>query len=165
MLRSVDELMCPSLVGQHIAIDCKSVRGSHDGKQSAIHLVSEWSSASGLTLGQVQTADKGNEITAIPELLATLDVKGAIITIDAMDCQRGIAAEIVAGGADYVLAVKDNQPGPAEAVKLWFDAADGGKMDRPFWDDIQTEKDHGRMETRRCLVTNDVAWLGQHDQN
>ena len=157
--------LCPSLDGQHIAIDGKCVRGSHDGKQSAIHLVSAWSSASGVTLGQVRTADKSNEITAIPELLDTLDVKGATITIDAMGCQRDIAAKIVTSGANYVLGVKDNQPGLAEAVKLWFDAADTGKMDRPFWDDIQTEKDHGRIETRRCLVTNDVAWLGQQNQH
>jgi predicted transposase YbfD/YdcC len=74
----------------------------------AIHLVSAWSSASGLTLGQVRTADKGNEITAIPELLATLDIKGAIITIEAMGCQHDIPAKIVASGADCVLGVKDN---------------------------------------------------------
>jgi predicted transposase YbfD/YdcC len=118
-----------------------------------------------VTLGQVRTADKSNEITAIPELLDTLDVKGVIITVDAMGCQHDIAAKIITSGADYVLGVKNNQPGLAEAVKLWFDAADTGKMDRPFWDDIQTEKDHGRIETRRCLVTNDVAWLGQQNQH
>lgn len=129
--------MCPALSGQHIAIDGKCVRGSHDGKHSAIHLVSAWSSANGLTLGQVRTADKSNEITA----------------------------QIIARGAHYVLGVKDNQPGLAEAVKLWFDAADAGTLDRPFWDDIQTEKDHGRIETRRCLVTNDVDWLGQQNQH
>jgi predicted transposase YbfD/YdcC len=157
--------LCPSLDGQHIAIDGKCVRGSHDGKQGAIHLVSAWSSARGLTLGQVRTADKSNEITAIPELLSTLDIKGAIITIDAMGCQHDIAAKIVESGADYVLGVKGNQPGLAEAVRLWFDAADAGKMDRPFWDDIQTEKDHGRIETRRCLVTNDVAWLQEQNQH
>jgi predicted transposase YbfD/YdcC len=114
-------------------------------------------------MGQVRTADKSNESTAIPELLAALDIKGAIITIAAMRCQHNIAAKIVASGADYVLGVKDNQPGLAEAVKLWFDAADGGKLDRPFWDVIQTEKDYGRIETRRCLVTNDVAWLAQQN--
>lgn len=157
--------MCPALSGQHIAIDGKCVRGSHHGKHSAIHLVSAWSSANGLTLGQVRTADKSNEITAIPELLSTLDIKGAIITIDAMGCQHEIAARIVASEAHYVLGVKENQPGLAEAVKLWFDAADAGTMDRPFWDHIQTEKDHGRIETRRCLVTNDVAWLEQQNQN
>ena len=113
----------------------------------------------------MRTADKSNEITAIPELLSTLDIKGATITIDAMGCQHEIAAQIVARQAHYVLGVKDNQPGLAEAVKLWFEAADAGTMDRPFWDHIHTEKDHGRIETRRCLVTNDVAWLGQQNQN
>lgn len=157
--------LCPSLDGQHIAIDGKCVRGSHDGSRSAIHLVSAWSSVSGLTLGQIRTADKSNEITAIPQLLDALDVKGAVITIDAMGCQHDIAAKIVERGADYVLGVKDNQPGLAEAVKLWFDAADAGEMDRPFWDDIQIEKDHGRIETRRCLVTNDVAWLQEQHQH
>ena len=157
--------LCPSLAGQHIAIDGKCVRGSHDGKHSAIHLVSAWSSTSGLTLGQVKTADKSNEITAIPALLSALDIQGSIITIDAMGCQHEIADKIVQGGADYVLGVKDNQPGLAEAVKLWFDAATAGQLDRPFWDDIRTEKDHGRIETRRCLVTDDVAWLQQQNQH
>lgn len=155
---------CPSLAGHHIAIDGKCVRGSHDGKQSAIHLVSAWSSTAGLTLGQVKTADKSNEITAIPELLNTLDIKGSVITIDAMGCQHDIASRIIARGADYVLGVKDNQAGLAEALRLWFDAADSGKLDRLFWEDIQTEKDHGRIETRRCLVTNDVAWLREQNQ-
>lgn len=81
------------------------------------------------------------------------------------ECQHAIAAQIVERGAHYVLGVKDNQPGLAEAVKLWFDAADAGKMDRPFWDHIQTEKDHGRIETRRCLVTNDVGWLQEQHQH
>jgi predicted transposase YbfD/YdcC len=157
--------LCPSLEGHHIAIDGKCVRGSHDGGQSAIHLVSAWSSSTGLTLGQVRTADKSNEITAIPELLSSLDIKGGVITIDAMGCQHDIAAIIVDRGADYVLGVKDNQPGLAEAIKLWFDAADAGKLDRPYWDDIQIEKDHGRIETRRCLVTNDVAWLREQNQH
>ena len=156
---------CPSLAGHHIAIDGKCVRGSHDGKQSAIHLVSAWSSTAGLTLGQVKTADKSNEITAIPELLNTLDIKGSVITIDAMGCQHDIASRIIAREADYVLGVKDNQAGLAEALRLWFDAADSGKLDCPFWEDIQTEKDHGRIETRRCLVTNDVAWLREQDQH
>lgn len=157
--------MCPALEGHHIAIDGKCVRGSHDGKHNAIHLVSAWSSASGLTLGQIRTADKSNEITAIPELLAMLDIGSAVITIDAMGCQHDIATTIIANGADYVLSVKDNQPSLAEAVKLWFDAADAGTLDRPFWDHSHTEKDHGRIETRRCLVTNDVAWLGQQNQH
>jgi hypothetical protein len=83
------------------------VHGTHNGEQSAIHLVSAWSSASSLTLGQVRTADKANESTAIPELLATLDIKGAITTIEAMRCQHDIPAKTVASGADCVLGVKD----------------------------------------------------------
>lgn len=163
-MRSMSGL-CPSLEGQHIAIDGKCVRGSHDGRLSAIHLVSAWSSASGVTLGQVRTSDKSNEITAIPELLGTMDIRDAIITINAMGCQHDIAATIAAAKADYVLGVKDNQPGLAEALKLWFDSAVDGSTDRPFWSDVQTEKNHGRIETRRCLVTNDVAWLEQQNQH
>lgn len=157
--------LCPALAQRHIAIDGKCVRRSHDGSKSAIHLVSAWCSGSGLTLGQVRTASKSNEITAIPELLDALDVSGAVVTIDAIGCQRNIATRIVERGADYVLAVKDNQPGLAEAIHLWFDSAIGGTSDRPFWENVQTEKDHGRLETRRCLVTGDVGWLvdqGQH---
>lgn len=157
--------LCPTLAGHHIAIDGKCVRGSHDGARSAIHLVSAWCSSKGLTLGQVRTADKSNEITAIPELLGALEVRGAVVTIDAMGCQRGIAAQIVERGADYVLAVKDNQPGLAEAVRLWFDSARSGASDRPFWEDVQTDKDHGRLEVRRCLVTHDVDWLREQDQH
>lgn len=152
VFHALDQWVVPVMAEQHVAID---------GKQRAIHLVSAWSSTSGLTLGQVKTADKSNEITAIPALLSALDINGSIITIDAMGCQHDIAAKIVQGGADYVLGVKDNQPGLAEAVKLWFNAVDAGKLDRPYWDDIQTEKDHGWIETRRSLVTDDVAWLQQ----
>ena len=157
--------LCPAFKGRHIAIDGKCVRGSHDGAQSAIHLVSAFSSASGLTLAQVKTADKSNEITAIPELLDALDINGSVITIDAMGCQHSIAEKIIERGGDYVLGVKDNQPGLAQAVTLWFNAADAGTMDRPFWDNIQVEKDHGRIETRRCLVTNDIDWLKEQNQH
>ena len=156
--------LCPDLDGHHLAIDGKCVRGSHDGKKGAIHLVSAWSTTAGLTLGQVKTADKSNEITAIPELLDALDVKGATITIDAMGCQHSIAAKIIDSEADYVLGVKDNQRGLAEAMKLWFKTADANGTDRPYWQDTQTDKDHGRIETRRCVVTNDVAWLKEQGQ-
>jgi predicted transposase YbfD/YdcC len=140
------------------------VRGSHHGERGQIHLVSAWSTTAGVTLGQIRTADKSNEITAIPELLEALDIDGAVITIDAMGCQHDIATRIVQGGADYVLAVKDNQPGLAEAIRLWFDSADAGSLDRPFWDDTRIDKDHGRIETRRCVATNDVDWLPEQGQ-
>lgn len=157
--------ICPNLEGQHLAIDGKCVRSSHDGKKGPIHLVSAWITQVGMALGQIKTAEKSNEITAIPELLDALNIKGAIITIDAMGCQHSIATKISEGGADYLLGVKDNQPGLAESIREWFDAADAGNLDRPFWQHIQTEKDHGRIETRRCVVTNDVDWLQEQGQN
>ena len=97
--------------GEVVAIDGKTVRRSYDRSRSrqAIHLVSAWASANTMTLGQVKTEEKSNEITAIPRLLELLDLHGCIVTIDAMGCQREIAEQIVDAGADYVLAVKDNQ--------------------------------------------------------
>jgi predicted transposase YbfD/YdcC len=93
-----------------VAIDGKTVRGSHRRGQRAIHLVSAYGSGLGVVLGQVRTAEKSNEVTAIPELVDALILKGAIVTIDVMGCQTAIARGIMAAGADYVLAVKENQP-------------------------------------------------------
>ena len=156
--------LCPSVAGQVIPIDGKSVRRSHDGEQRMAHLVSAWHTAAGVVLGQVKTAEKSNEITAIPELLDALNIEGATITIDAMGCQHTIIEKIIDKKADYIVAVKDNQPTMAQAIKEWFAAADAGTLDRPFWQDVDTDKGHGRLETRRCVVTNDVAWLGELNQ-
>jgi len=151
--------LCPSLSGKHIAIDGKSVRGSRNGEAHALHLVSAWCSTNGLTLGQVSTAQKSNEITAIPELLKALELKGATVTIDAMGTQHDIAEAIVAAQADYVLALKDNQPGLADAVRQWFAAARQGQLEHSYWEHVQHDKGHGRLETRICRVTDDVDWL------
>jgi predicted transposase YbfD/YdcC len=156
--------LCPSVAGHVIPIDGKSVRRSHDGEQRMVHLVSAWHSTTGVILGQVKTADKSNEITAIPELLDALCIEGATITIDAMGCQHTIIDKIVEKKADYIVAVKDNQPTLAQAIKEWFAAAEAGTLDRPFWQDIDTDKGHGRLETRRCVATNDVAWLREMQQ-
>lgn len=156
--------LCPSLAGQVIPIDGKSVRRSHDGEQRMVHLVSAWHSAAGVILGQVKTADKSNEITAIPELLDALSIEGATITIDAMGCQHAIIEKIIERKADYLVAVKDNQPTLAQAIKEWFAAADAGTLDRPFWQNVDTDKGHGCLETRRCVVTNDVSWLREMKQ-
>ena len=102
-----------------VAVDGKTVRRSHDrskGKK-AIHIVSAWTTENGVALGQVKVDDKSNEITAIPELLRVLDIKGCLVTIDAMGCQREIAQTIVDAGADYLLAVKGNQQTLAEDVE------------------------------------------------
>lgn len=157
--------LCPPLAGQVIPIDGKSLRRSYDGEEKMVHLVSAWHTMAGVILGQVKTADKSNEITAIPELLDALQIDGAIITIDAMGCQHAIIEKIIDKKADYIVAVKDNQPTLSQALQEWFAAADAGTLDRPFWEAVSTDKDHGRLETRRCVVTNDVAWLNELGQN
>lgn len=108
--------------GQVVAIDGKTLRGSFDAASSKapIHMVSAWAAANHISLGQVVTDAKSNEITAIPKLLEIIELKGCLVTIDAMGCQREIAQQIVAAGADYVLAVKDNQPKLHEAIRDYF---------------------------------------------
>lgn len=112
-------------IGDHIAIDGKTLRGSFDkaAGKNPLHLVSAWACEARLTLGQVATEAKSNEITAIPLLLELLDLKGATVTIDAMGCQKEIAKKIVDGGGDYVLALKDNHPKLATAVSEEFTKA------------------------------------------
>ena len=110
------------LPGEVVAIDGKTARRSYDraGSKRAMHLVSAWATRNTLTLGQVRTAEKSNEITAIPQLLNLLDLQGCIVTIDAMGCQREIAQQIVDGGADYLLAVKENQGQLHEGIRDLF---------------------------------------------
>lgn len=153
--------LCPSLAGQLIPIDGKSLRGSRDGSVSMAHLVSAWHSSAGLVLGQVKTATKSNEITAIPELLEALDVQGATITMDAMGCQHEIVEKIVGKRADYIVAVKNNQPSLAQAVESLFDATDAGVREGRLKQDITVDKDHGRLETRRCVVAQELGAMGK----
>jgi predicted transposase YbfD/YdcC len=148
--------MCPALTGQVVAIDGKTVRGSHQRGERAIHLVSAYGSGLGAVLGQVRTADKSNEITAIPELLDALLLKGAIVTIDAMGCQSAIASRIVKAGADYVLAVKGNQPSLLAHIRTTLEAIERVPLaDRGIFitEHREVEKDHGRIETRRCIAS------------
>ena len=138
-----------------IAIDGKTQRGSarRTVGQSPLHMVSAWAVENHLTLGQVATHAKSNEITAIPELLKHLDLEGAVVTIDAMGCQKEIAAGIVQGGGEYVLAVKDNQPHLHEdIVEAFEEALENGEPGVDFTE-FQTEGVHGgRQETRTCCV-------------
>jgi predicted transposase YbfD/YdcC len=136
-----------------IAIDGKTLRGSYDRRdgKAAIHMVSAWASENTLSLGQVVVNEKSNEITAIPELLRLLDVSGAVVTIDAMGCQKEIADLIREGGGDYVLAVKQNQPTLSEQVGEAIDA--GLEQDAAALDEHQTvETGHGRQETRTYVI-------------
>jgi predicted transposase YbfD/YdcC len=139
--------------GEIIAIDGKTVRGSYDSGngKAAIHMVSAWASANRLVLGQRQVDAKSNEITAIPQLLAVLSIAGCIVTIDAMGCQREIATAIIDQGADYVLALKDNQPSLLEDVQWLFEQAESVQFQQVEQDATQSiDKGHGRIEVRRC---------------
>jgi len=136
-----------------IAIDGKTLRGSFEGRdgKAAIHMVSAWATENKLSLGQVVVAEKSNAITAIPELLQLLDVSGAVVTIDAMGCQKEIAAKIRQGDGDYVLAVKLNQPTLHEQVTRAVTAA--LEADEASYDEHATvEEGHGRKETRSYAI-------------
>jgi len=153
--------------GQIVALDGKQLRSSRDAAvdPSPIHMVSAWACENRLVLGQVKVSEKSNEITAIPELLRALELSGCIVTIDAMGCQTKIAEQIVAGEADYVLALKGNQGTLHEDVANYFGWAEKiGFKDIPYTFDETLEKDHGRIEERRCWTTGDVEWLEQKAQ-
>jgi predicted transposase YbfD/YdcC len=138
-----------------IAIDGKTQRGSarRTVGQSPLHMVSAWAVENHLTLGQVATHAKSNEITAIPELLKALDLEGAVVTIDAMGCQKDIAAAIVQGGGEYVLAVKDNHPHLCEDIEQAFEQAlEQGEPGVNYTETVTEEVRGGRHETRTCCV-------------
>lgn len=144
-----------------IAIDGKTSRRSHDrgaGKQ-ALHLVSAFATNQRLVLGQEAVADKSCEQAAIPALLERLAAAGAlgkaIVSIDAIACTPAIAGAIVAAGADYILAVKDNQPGLRAEIESFFDTAAPADVEAA----LDIDKDHGRIETRRCVVSRKVDWM------
>jgi len=161
--------------GEVIALDGKAVRHSFDAAtgQAALHLVSAWATESGLALGQVKVDTKSNEITAIPALLKLLDISGCVITIDAMGCQKVIAKQIMDKKADYVLSLKGNQSTLHEDVKLFFEDARAHEFYQKDQERQIThgysetvEKDHGRIETRRCWLVQGAAldWLWQKEE-
>ena len=149
------------LPGGVIAVDGKTVRRSHDAAENkkAIHIISAWSTANSVVLGQVKTDEKSNEITAIPELLQILSIKKSLVTIDAMGCQKKIAEAILAKGADYMLAVKENQPTLHEEIQRLF-LTDEDQFAEAC-DDFaeQSNRGHGREETRKCWVSYQVDEL------
>lgn len=147
----------PSLAGERICLDGKTLRGSRDGEK-VVHLVSAYAAKARLVLRHQAVADKANEITAIPALLSMLELKGAVVSIDAMGCQKEIARQITEGGADYLLALKDNHPGLCEDVRRWVEseAAQGRLSEQET-----VEKDHGRIELRRYGLSAQIAWLAQ----
>jgi len=140
--------------GDVIAIDGKTLRGSYESDiKSAIHMVSAWSSANGVVLGQEKTSEKSNEITAIPELLKSLEMKGCIVSIDAMGCQRTIAEQIIKQKGDYLLALKGNQGNLHEEVENFFTTAKENSFKNVaygFHEDV--DAGHGRIEVRRAYT-------------
>jgi predicted transposase YbfD/YdcC len=144
--------------GKLVAIDGKTMRRSFDRARgrSALHVVSAWVAANGVSLGQVVTDAKSNEITAIPALLDLLDIKGAVVSIDAMGCQKSIATKIVDCGADYLLALKDNHPTAHEEVAAYFTEAVGTPTVHSY---ASTDGGHGRVEVRTVHVTTDIGWF------
>jgi len=141
-----------------IAIDGKTVRGAKSyGEKSPIHIVSAWASNQNMVIGQVKVEDKSNEITAIPELLDLLFIEGDIVTIDAMGTQTAIASKIIERGADYILAVKDNQKELRQAVEDEF------RFNKAKAVATHLDFGHGRIETRACSVISDFKFIKNED--
>ena len=150
-----------------IAIDGKTVRRSGKKKdaKAPIHMVSAFAARQRLVLGQVKVNEKSNEIVAIPKLLDLLAIEGAIVTIDAMGCQRDIAAKIIDKKADYMLALKGNQGSLREDVEVFVaEQKANGFQDTTISQDKTVDGDHGRIETRKTTVIHDVAWLQERHQ-
>ncbi len=146
-----------------VSIDGKQLRGSRRRSQKqneGLRMVSAWAVRNRLVLGQQKTDEKSNEITAIPELLRLLSLQGCIVTIDAMGCQREIVKQIVWQEADYVISLKGNQGNLHKAVKdyfTWAEKINFRELEVDYCEAV--EKGHGRIETRRCWVTEDIDWL------
>jgi predicted transposase YbfD/YdcC len=150
--------------GGQIAIDGKALRGSRSGETTHLHAVSAWACEAGITLAQAFVGEKSNEITAIPELLEMLNLKGAVVTIDAMGTQRAIAGKIVEKGGDYILSVKGNQGRLHDEIRDQFTFAlrqlDPGNLDPQRWSFAQTKDNgHDRSETRQIMVCHDLGWM------
>lgn len=154
---------CGELQGKHIAIDGKALRGTHNAEASKylVHLLRAWVDERHLSAGQVTCEEKSNEIQAIPHLLASLQLQGATVTIDAMGTQTSIAEQIVEAGADYVLALKANQPTAYQAVSEHFREVEALPVSPSLAHHHQTvtlELAHGRCEKREYTITADLSW-------
>jgi predicted transposase YbfD/YdcC len=152
--------VCASLGVRHVQVDGKALRGSRGLAGTCLHLVSAWVGANSLTLGQVAVEDKSNEITAIPKLLRMFELQGALVSVDAMGCQKEVAQAIRDTGADYLLQVKGNQPILQADIEASIDAAfaaDFAGVAHDLW--VSELRGHGREEERVCLVLYDLGRL------
>jgi predicted transposase YbfD/YdcC len=161
------EALAHSLRLKHIAIDGKTLRHSGDSTRALkpLHLVSAWATECQLSLGQVAVADKSNEITAIPQLLDLLDLHGALVTIDALGCQTEIAKRIIAGGGDYLLAVKGNQPNLLDDIQACMEKVIDSNYQVPGCSTCATsDRGHGRQESRSYVIVEDPAGIRDKDK-
>lgn len=151
--------------GRLVSVDGKTIRGSGNNEHKAYHVVSAWVGEQGITLGELQVGEKTNEITQVPELLDMLDIKGDIVTADAMSCQKEIAGKIKEKEADYILALKGNQPTMENEVKEYFDDLEENRAEKgktASWTS-PIEKEHGRIEKRTVTVA-PCDWFQDRDQ-
>ncbi len=157
------QALAGALAGKGVCIDGKSLRGSADpaARRSMLHLVHAWVADNHLLVAQVQTAAKSNETGAIPELLALLDLTGAVVSIDAAGCQKNIAAQVVKQKADYVLSLRDNHPTFHQEVLDYFQSEKGSPEVSMHQ---STQGEHGRIEVRRVYTTCQVSWFADRHQ-
>jgi len=151
------ETIRQKISGEVVALDGKTICASRDvpKNKKAVHIVSAWAATNRLVLGQLACEEKSNEITAIPKLLELLEIKGCIVTIDAMGTQTKIAEAIINKGADYILTVKENQPQLYEDIALYFQTEEKTLVERTRTDEIS----HGRIESRELVISKDISWL------
>lgn len=149
-----DWLGCNREEGSVISVDGKTIRGSGNKSHKAYHVVSAFVAENRVVLGELVTEEKSNEITAVPELLASLNIEGSVVTADAMSCQKKIVERIQNGGADYVIGLKGNQSALLENVSLYFESFSG---ELPKL--TTRRKDHGRIEKREYRLLTDLSWL------
>lgn len=159
--------LCQSTAGKLVAIDGKTVRGSLDipGEKCALHLVNAWVADNDVIFGQLATKAKESEYSSIPELIDLLELRGAIVSIDAAGCHVDIAQKIVDKEADYLLALKGNQKTLHEEVVAFFSDAQANEFcDIEHTFDETADKGHGRLETRRTWVSSDIDWLSHRER-
>ena len=156
-----------SCIGKHIAVDGKTIcaasnyrLSNEETAEGKLHIISAWVREDGISLGQIKTDEKSNEITAIPKMLENMDIKGSVVTIDAMGCQADIAKTIIRGEANYLLALKKNQPSLYESVEEYFKWARTEPIEkRQLKEYSYEEHEHGRHVHRKVEVCNDVSWI------
>jgi predicted transposase YbfD/YdcC len=154
-------------IGKHIAVDGKTIcaasnyrLSNEETAEGKLHIISAWVREDGISLGQIKTDEKSNEITAIPKMLENMDIKGSVVTIDAMGCQADIAKTIIRGEANYLLALKKNQPSLYESVEEYFKWARTEPIEkRQLKEYSYEEHEHGRHVHRKVEVCNDVSWI------